>query len=145
MFSENHIVFRSYEHTSYKRKAIVVLRSIFDEIERYLNTGCKRDDVFQALVSDPYNLDMTKGTFINALHRIRKERSEGSMNNENPSISERGVMGGDLTEVTPSPSASSTEGRKPNKFAGIKQKENVNFKHTPAPNLDELLGGNKND
>lgn len=143
MFSESHIVFLSYEQTSYKRKATVVLRSIFDEIEKYLTSGCKRDDVFQALISDPYNLDMTKGTFINALHRIRKERSEGNTNNENPSISERGVMRGEVNEVTPSPSASSTEGRKPNKFAGIKQKDNVDFKHKPAPNLDELLGGNK--
>nr|WP_241392340.1 hypothetical protein [Serratia entomophila]ULG11335.1 hypothetical protein 345p3_00046 [Serratia entomophila] len=91
MNSEKQIEFKSYELTAYKRKNIAILRSIFHEIEGYLISGCTRDDVYNALANNPYNLDMTKGSFINALHRIREERKKSEAKNENQLSSDGGV------------------------------------------------------
>lgn len=80
MSDEKKLAFNSFEFTSYKRKNTAILRSVFDEIERYLNSGCTREDIYHALTSAPYNVKMTKGSFINALHRIRNEIKKKGQN-----------------------------------------------------------------
>lgn len=144
MNSEKQIEFKSYELTAYKRKNIAILRSIFHEIEGYLISGCTRDDVYNALASDPYNLDMTKGSFINALHRIRDERKKSEEKNENPLSSDgsRQVVN-DKNDTTLNTGSSQSLPKSTNVFKGIKTSTAPKYEHNPAPNLDDLLGGNK--
>ncbi|EHC0855433.1 hypothetical protein DSF67_23345 [Salmonella enterica subsp. enterica] len=141
MDSEKRITFNSYESTSYKRKNIAILRSIFAEIESYLNSGCTREDVYEALTSPPYNLDMTKGSFINALHRIRSDLKKTPQNQ----LSSNGGIYQNQRQVVTTPQSSG--GAELPKGAKIFKKMNSDapkFEQNPNPSLDELLKGNNN-
>ncbi|MCK8335974.1 hypothetical protein LXA54_16930 [Erwinia amylovora] len=142
MNSENHITFYSYEPTSFKRKNIAILRSIFAEIESYLDSGCTREDIYQSLISEPYNLDMTKGSFINAIHRIRAELSK---NPENQLSSRRSVNVNPRSEAGTTPNAGNRPLLKGAKIFQTLSQDAKKYERNPNPDLDELLKGNKDD
>lgn len=142
MNSEKPITFNSYEPTSYKRKNIAILRSIFSEIESYLDSGCTRDDVYEALVSSPYNLVMTKGSFINAIHRIRTELKKKP---ENRLSSERGVNVSSQSTLSPVQNSGSNALPKGASVFKTLTQDAKKYERNPNPNLEDLLKGNNDD
>ncbi|EBU2236231.1 hypothetical protein CTW76_22655 [Salmonella enterica] len=141
MDSEKRITFNSYEFTSYKRKNIAILRSIFSEIESYLNSGCSRDDVYEALTTPPYSLDMTKGSFMNALHRIRSDLKK---NPQNQLSSNGGVYQNQRPEMASPKNSGGAELPKGVKLFKKMNSDAPKFEQNPNPSLDELLKGNNN-
>ncbi|EEM6501797.1 hypothetical protein AAEL29_004449 [Salmonella enterica] len=139
MDSGKQIKFNSYEPTSYKRKNIAILRSIYDEIESYLDSGCTREDIYEALVSPPYNLEMTKGSFLNAIHRIRADLKKNPKNR----LSNNGGANQTL-RTNGSPAQTQNNSPLP-KGAKVFQKLNdaPKFEQNPNPTLDDLLKGNE--
>ncbi|EJF2737316.1 hypothetical protein M8E19_004435 [Salmonella enterica] len=139
MDSGKQITFNSYEPTSYKRKNIAILRSIYDEIESYFDSGCTREDIYEALIAPPYNLEMTKGSFLNAIHRIKTDLKKNPKNR----LSKNG--GGNQTlHTNGAPTQTQNNSALP-RGAKVFQKLNdaPKFEQNPNPSLDDLLKGNK--
>jgi len=142
MNSEKQITFKSYEHTAYKRKNIAILRSIFSEIESYILSGCTWEDIFETLKAEPYNLDMTLGSFHNAIYRIRSDLKKTSENRLSS------VKAGSLTprsDVSSKANAGGGTLLKGTKIFKTLNEDAKRFKRNPNPDLDELLKGNTDD
>lgn len=142
MSSEKRITFNSYEHTAYKRKNIAILRSIFAEMESYIISGCSWEDIYEALKAQPYNLDMTLGSFHNAIYRIRTDLKK---NPENRLSSGRGASSTPRTDVKTSPNTGSGTLLKGAKIFKTLNQDAKKYDRNPNPDLDELLKGNKDD
>ncbi|HGA1836247.1 TPA: hypothetical protein ACIRNC_003814 [Escherichia coli] len=139
MDSGKQITFNSYEPTSYKRKNIAIIRSIYDEIESYLDSGCTWEDIYETLIAPPYNLEMTKGSFLNAIYRIRTDLKKnpknrlGNNGGANPTLRTNGA-----------PTQTQNNSVLP-RGAKVFQKLNdaPKYEQNPNPSLEELLKGNK--
>lgn len=68
---------RSLVNDASARSETARLRDIFDEVEKALQSGVKREAVLAALHEQGFT--MTLASFKSALQRIRKERNSGKI------------------------------------------------------------------
>ncbi|EAS7891431.1 hypothetical protein GHL40_005177 [Escherichia coli] len=141
MSSEKRITFKSFEHTSYRRKNIAILRSIYPEIQSYIASGCTWEDIYEALKAEPYNLDMTLGSLHNAIYRIRSDLKKKP---QNQLSSAGGVYQNQRPVVTAPQNPGGAELPKGAKIFKKMNSDAPKFEQNPNPSLDELLKGNNN-
>jgi len=142
MSSEKRITFKSFEQTAYRRKNIAILRSIYPEIQSYIASGCTWEDIYEALKSEPYNLDMTLGSLHNAIYRIRADLKKKP---ENRLSSEKGVNVSSKASISPvQNSGGNTLPKGASVFKTLTQ-DAKKYDRNPNPNLEDLLKGNNDD